>query len=125
MKLIGKCCVCGTIIHVTTYIDGTNREKISHGFCGMCEHHKEIQLLVWNDDYDLFVPDRGFEVENRVYYRESLLESFVVIGTFPCTGHLCVWNDSLHYYEIVESKTFSDTKDVKAWARHHNVNIRA
>ena len=80
-KLVSKCCVCGTIMSVTTCsINGVGdtEEKVSHGQCNNCMVWTPVQLMFWDANLGMVNMDQGQQVGARFYWKGQELRRYIM-----------------------------------------------
>jgi hypothetical protein len=94
----------------------------------MCKKYREIQILVWNDDLDIYVLDVAQVVGTGMYYHRKKVNKFVGVGIFPIMGVLYLWNPQHGDYEKIGEKVFEcepseKMANIKLWARNNGTII--
>ncbi len=125
MKLISKCCVCGTTYGVTTVSDGSDTEKVSHGYCSKaCAGRTEVQIMLWSDQHGMFVLERAYVVEERLYFGGRAVNQYV-----ESMGKVFNWDTTMGFYDTQLSlEATLDRKErmtvVKQYARANHAIIK-
>jgi hypothetical protein len=77
-KMIRQCCVCGSIMGVTT-VTNFEGERVSHGYCNKeCTEFEPVQIMFWDKDKGHMNLDQCYRVGSRYYFRLQKLERFLI-----------------------------------------------
>lgn len=106
-KFISTCCVCGTITGVTTVKDGSDKERVSHGYCGKgCAQQTPVQVMLWDDKLGCRTADAGnMTSDGRIFYHMKALDTLVRINKKDRRVEDMFWNGVM--YEIAEYTDFT------------------
>lgn len=129
-KLISKCCVCGRVYGITTKGQSTTNEIVSHGYCSNdCTNHTAVQITVWMDKYNMFVFERAYVVNEKMFFNGEFQQAYITININSRQGSLEAWDEQLGFYEETCCHNLpEERKDkmvtLKKWARDMNLIIK-